>query len=85
VSADRAGRGQGCPTLPHRFIRSPPIPSPARHRAYLWFFKIARLRLDPAAYSALRGGPTGEELGGISGGGGKLTGLPPAAAEGGLN
>jgi len=25
--------------------------------AYLWFFKIARLRLDPTAYSALRAGP----------------------------
>lgn len=26
---------------------------------YLWFFKIARLRLDPSAYSALRAGPEG--------------------------
>lgn len=26
-------------------------------RAYIWFFKISRLRLDPSAYSALKSGP----------------------------
>lgn len=29
---------------------------------YLWFFKIARLRLDPSAYSALRAGPEGTAI-----------------------
>lgn len=31
-------------------------------RGYLWFFKISRLRLDPSAYSALRAGPTADDL-----------------------
>ena len=34
--------------------------------AYLWFFKIARLRLDMSAYSALKGAPADEGVGGVA-------------------
>lgn len=35
---------------------------PSSCSGYLWFFKIARLRLDPSAYSALRAGPEGTAI-----------------------
>lgn len=38
--------------------------------AWIWFFKIARLRLDPTAYSSLQAGPGADDDAGKSGGAG---------------